>query len=117
MYLYFVFFHEIQAHVCLFPESQNDADGNEAAETPNQAASPAGRGALAVPLLGLGGGPGSETRARVTLWDSYRINTLAIASRVKVGLTFCPVTATLQSFIINSLCNARFDPVCQSVCW
>lgn len=74
----------------LLPESQSNAKENKTAETvtPNQAANIPGCQTLAMPLLGLGGGPGSETRSKFTLWDPYRMSTLALVTRVKVRLDF-----------------------------
>lgn len=74
----------------LLPESQNNAKENETAETvtPNQAANTPGCRTLPMPLLGLGGGPGSETMSKITLWDPYRMSTLALVTRVKVRSDF-----------------------------
>lgn len=74
----------------LLAESQNNAEENKTAETvtPNQAANIPGCRTLALPFLGLGGGPGSETRSKFTLWDPYRMSTLALVTRVKVRFDF-----------------------------
>lgn len=74
----------------LLPESLNDAKEKKTAETvtPNQAANIPACRTLAMPLLGLGGGPGSEVRSKFTLWDPYRMSTLALVTRVKVRFDF-----------------------------
>lgn len=74
----------------MLSESQNNAQENKMAETvtPNQAANIPGCRTLPMPFLGLGGGPGSETMSKITLWDPYRMSTLALVTRVKVRFDF-----------------------------
>lgn len=74
----------ISSFCLLLAGSQNNA--KEIKTAPNQAGNTPGCRTLAMPLLGLGGGPGSETRSKFTLWDPYRMSALALVTRVKVTL-------------------------------